>query len=276
MLLLKHGYHWIQFVSFEHEIENRKTEYYKVLMECQQNRPGENINSWLRFFLDCLISIQEKLMLKLHTQLPQSVLNPREKKIFQFIEAYPGAKSGEIALKLNIPLPSVKRILAGMIASKIISKNGTGAGTNYTAEKLVNLKSDLLMKFNSHDTEKSFTLPNKHAYIHVKKIILTPKFLWLKPDDWAMHLSNQNPVLCIEAATKSGSLYSHNYAIQAFNSPYYFQPVFTIHNTLQIPSIFINDITNENEYPINIKFKLSWQGTQLSFDVQLVYDISEG
>lgn len=40
LLLLKNGYKWIQYVSFEHEIESRKTEYYKVLMSCQAQRPN--------------------------------------------------------------------------------------------------------------------------------------------------------------------------------------------------------------------------------------------
>jgi len=31
LLLLKHGYSWIQYVSLEHEIENRKAEYYQEL-----------------------------------------------------------------------------------------------------------------------------------------------------------------------------------------------------------------------------------------------------
>lgn len=275
LLLLKQGYPWIQFVSFEHEIENRKTDYYKVLMDCQQNRPGENVDSWLDFFLARLSSIQDKLMQKLETQQSQNALNPREKKIVQFIEAYPGVKSGEIATKLNIPLPSVKRILSEMIADKIISKNGTGTGTNYTAERNVKVKSDLLMKFSSQETEKLFTLPNKHAFIEIKKIILTPKFEWKIPDEWAKYLSIQNPTITLEARTMSGGIYSQVYAVQAFNSPFYFQPVFEIHNGLQIPTSLFNEILKENEYPVDVKIKLSWEGEDFSFDVQLVYDISE-
>lgn len=276
LLLLKQSYPWIQFVSFEHEIENRKTDYYKVLMDCQQNRPGENVDSWLDFFLACLISIQDKLMQKLETQKSQSALSPREKKIVQFIEAYPGVKSGEIASKLNIPLPSVKRILSEMIADKIISKNGTGTGTNYTAERSVKVKSDLMMKFSSKETEKMFTLPNKHAFIEIKKIILTPNFEWKIPDEWAKYLSLQNPTITLEAKPMSGGIYSQVYAIQAFNSPFYFQPVFEIHHGLQIPTGLFNEVLKEKEYPIDVKIKLSWEREDLSFDVQLVYDISEG
>lgn len=276
LLLLKQGYPWIQFVSFENEIENRKTEYYKVLMDCQQSRPGENVDSWLNFFLACLSRIQDKLMQKLETQQSQNALNPREKKIVQLIEAYPGVKSGEIASKLNIPLPSVKRILSELIADKIISKNGTGTGTNYTAERNIKVKSDLLIKLTSQETEKLFTLANKHAFIEIKKIILTPKFEWKIPDEWAKYLSSQNPILTIEVGTMSGVIFSQGYAIQAFNSPFYFQPVFEIHNGLQIPTSLYNEILMEREYPVDVKIKLSWEGMDFSFEVQLVYDISEG
>ena len=63
---------------------------------------------------------------------------------------------------------------------------------------------------------------------------------------------------------------------QAFNSPFYFQPVFEIHKGLQIPTTLLNEILKENEYPVDMKIKLSWEGEDFSFDVQLVYDISEG
>ena len=39
-----------QYVSFEHEIESRKGEYYKELMHCQQQRPGEDVIAGLFFF----------------------------------------------------------------------------------------------------------------------------------------------------------------------------------------------------------------------------------
>ncbi len=54
LLLLKNGYNWIQYVSFEHEIENRKTDYYRVLRNCQAQRPNEDITEWIHFFFSSL------------------------------------------------------------------------------------------------------------------------------------------------------------------------------------------------------------------------------
>jgi len=131
LLLLKHKYIWIQYVSFEHEIENRKTEYYRILRGCQAQRPNEEITSWIGFFFDALVNIQELLLNKLKTEGTAAKLAPREKNILIFIEANPGSKSGQIAKKLGIPNPTVKRTLAEMVKNKLIEKLDTGPATNY-------------------------------------------------------------------------------------------------------------------------------------------------
>ena len=132
LLLLKNGYSWIQFISFENEIENRKSAYYKVLMDTQRNRPGENITEWLRFFLSCLSHIQNNLMLKLdQRKMDNAATNQRERKILFFIENHPGSRSGEISSKLDIPLPTAKKTLAELVEKKLLYKEGVGRGTAY-------------------------------------------------------------------------------------------------------------------------------------------------
>jgi len=132
LLLLQQGYHWIQYVSFEHEIEHRKTEYYQVLRKCQAQRPGEDVTEWIHFFLDALRNIGTQLIKKLESQGSLSQLSPREKSVLMFIGDHPGCKSGEIALKLAIPNPTVKRILADLSARNLVEKHGVGPGTNYS------------------------------------------------------------------------------------------------------------------------------------------------
>jgi len=132
LLLLKHGYKWIQYVSFEHEIENRKMDYYRVLRNCQAQRPNEDITEWIHFFFDTFGNIQKQLMIKLEGIGVESRLSPREKAILTYIENNAGCKSGEIAKKLGIPNPTVKRILPELIRKNLIEKFGTGPGTNYS------------------------------------------------------------------------------------------------------------------------------------------------
>ena len=132
LLLLKNGYKWIEYVSFEYEIENRKIEYYKVLRSCQSQRPNENVSEWVIFFFKSLKNIQSQLMQKLEKSGIETKLSPREKAIIVFIDNHPGCKSGEVAKKLNIPSPTVKRILPDLIEKNLIEKHGTGPGTNYS------------------------------------------------------------------------------------------------------------------------------------------------
>lgn len=132
LLLLKNGYKWIRYVSFEHEIESRKTAYYRVLRSCQAQRPNEEVSDWVLFFFDALLKIQKQLMQKLETKGVETQLSPREKSILTFIGSHPGCKSGDIAKKLGIPNPTVKRILPTLIERNLIEKYGSGPGTNYS------------------------------------------------------------------------------------------------------------------------------------------------
>jgi Fic family protein len=132
LLLIKFGYKWIQYVSFEHEIESRKVAYYNELRKCQAQRPGEDVTPWIYFFFDALINIQNQLMAKLNTEGIASSLSPKEKSILVFISNHPGTKSGEIATKLNIPNPTVKKIVSELVRKNLIEKYGLGPGTNYT------------------------------------------------------------------------------------------------------------------------------------------------
>lgn len=132
LLLLKNGYNWIQYVSFEHEIEHRKPEYYKVLRSCQSQRPNENVSEWILFFFDALKNIQVKLLEKLNHSGIESQLTPKEKLILRFIENNAGCQSGDISKKLGIPSPTIKKLLPSLLEKNLIVKYGIGAGTNYT------------------------------------------------------------------------------------------------------------------------------------------------
>lgn len=132
LLLLKNGYKWVQYVSFEHEIESKKDEYYRVLRNCQSQRPNENITEWISFFFNALLNIQNQLLEKLEVSGIQSQLSPKEKSILTFIGNHSGCKSGEIAKKLAIPNPTVKRILTDLLERNLLEKHGNGPGTNYS------------------------------------------------------------------------------------------------------------------------------------------------
>jgi len=133
LLLLKKDYKWIQYISFEHEIENRKSEYYRALRACQAQRTGEEITVWIEFFFSSLRNIQKQLMLKLEQSGKDAQLSPREKSILTLIQNYSGIKSSEIAEKLSIPKPTVKRILSELKTKGFIESYGNGRNVTYSA-----------------------------------------------------------------------------------------------------------------------------------------------
>jgi Fic family protein len=131
LLLRKTGYQWIRYVSFEHEIESQKTEYYRVLRACQSQRPGEDITEWVIFFLSCLRNIQEALMLKLNAYGVVQKISVKEKQLLYIIESNPGIKTSEMSRKLGVSNSTVKRMLDSLITAKLIERQGVGPGSYY-------------------------------------------------------------------------------------------------------------------------------------------------
>jgi uncharacterized membrane protein len=79
------------------------------------------------------MNVQSKLLKKLELNGNQTQLSPKEKSIITYIENHAGCKSSEISMKLNIPNPTVKRLLSNLVNMKLITKHGTGPGTNYSS-----------------------------------------------------------------------------------------------------------------------------------------------
>lgn len=131
LLLRKYGYQWIRYVSFEHEIESQKTEYYRVLRACQAQRPAEDVTEWVVFFLSSLRNIQEALMRKLDTRGVEQSISVKEKQLLYIIESNSGIKTSDIARKLGVSNSTVKRMLDKLITLKLIERLGVGPGSYY-------------------------------------------------------------------------------------------------------------------------------------------------
>ena len=271
LLLLKHGYSWVQYVSFEHEIENRKSEYYKILMQCQRQRPGEDVYPWVLFFLDCMKNIQTQLMTKLEVQTKSGKLSLREKKIYSFIENHPGSKSGEIAEKLNIPLPTVKRILTDMVKTKMLVIHGAGAATNYSIEGTATIKKDLIIRLTNAERRKDFVLKNQNSFIEIKSILLTPLFEWSDPNEWGSQLTKNG--LYIQVTCVSGTSVTVK-APTIFINPslYHFRPTIILSQPINIPADMWEKVPYKKDYPIQVIIELIGATEKFDFDVMLVYD----
>jgi len=129
LLLLQNGYSWVEYISFEHEIEKRKKKYYQALRNCQVKRPNEDITEWIEFFLDSLKNLINKLNKKL--EISDSDLSPKQKNVYIFICNNPESKISKISEGSQVPRATLKRIIKTLIEKGMIEKNGKGAGTNY-------------------------------------------------------------------------------------------------------------------------------------------------
>ncbi|MDP9041945.1 MAG: Fic family protein [Bacteroidota bacterium] len=274
LLLMKSGYSWIQYVSFEHEIENRKKEYYQKLMEAQRNRPGEDVTEWVYFFLDCLKNIQEQLIQKIAEKERRESLGVREQHIYSIVENNPGISSGEIAEKLNIPNATVKRILADMVAMRNLIVHGAGRGTSYSIAATDLIKHDVGIRLTNDQRIKEFTLPQVGAFLRIKKIVLTPLFDWKHPDEWSTRLSQNGLFITVHAVTSKGVVFHQPYSIFGYNDPSYFQPVFIVNPNIVLPDQLKTNGMYKIDYPIKCSIELSGSVDKFDFDVMLVTDES--
>ncbi len=131
LLLLQKGYNWVEFVSFEHEIEARKGEYYTTLRSCQANRPGEDVSEWLTFFLSCLENLTLKLIDKIARKGSASEMTENQKAVYTFIENNPGAQVSLLSARLGVPNPTIKKRISELLKYGLIQKYGVGRATNY-------------------------------------------------------------------------------------------------------------------------------------------------
>jgi Fic family protein len=135
LLLMKQDYKFVQYVSFENVIETKKEGYYRVLMEGQKNRGKENerIDSWIMFFLECLIVLTQRLEAKYETYSKlKTVLNERQKAVLDYIKERKAAQVGDIANQLKVySRNTLKKDLVYLVKEGLLLKTGEGRGVRY-------------------------------------------------------------------------------------------------------------------------------------------------
>jgi Fic family protein len=135
LLLLRCGYEFIQYISFEHLIEERKKKYYEALMHGQKNRGTvqENMVSWISFFLECLQMLTERLDQKYNSfKSKGNYLNDRQKKIADFIKEKQPVKLNDIRKAFeDISINTIKKDLQYLKTEDQIETAGNGKGTVY-------------------------------------------------------------------------------------------------------------------------------------------------
>lgn len=135
LILMKQGYEFMQYISFEHIIEERKEKYYKSLIEGQKNRYNDNekIDKWILFFLDCMVTLIKRLEKKYEAYKKlEKELNERQREVLKFIEETKIVSISvvEKAFK-NQSRNTLKKDLIYLVNEGLILKTGQLKGTKY-------------------------------------------------------------------------------------------------------------------------------------------------
>jgi Fic family protein len=139
LLLLRFDYQFIQYVSFENLIEQKKKAYYEALVSGQRNRntKKERINKWALFFLTSLEILISRLEQKYDVfKRKGGYLNDRQKLIKEFIEKNQPIKLGDLAKRMTkISINTLKKDLQYLKKEQIIDSIGKNKGTVYILKK---------------------------------------------------------------------------------------------------------------------------------------------
>lgn len=135
LLMLRKGYEFIQYVSLENQIEKRKKEYYRVLMDGQQNRYSEKevIDKWMVYFLECIEEIIQKLEVKYQQYKDKGpYLNERQKQVIAYMKKNEPVKLNDISKEFEIESRNtLKKDLQYFQKEGLIEMIGKGRGTIY-------------------------------------------------------------------------------------------------------------------------------------------------
>ena len=135
LLLLKNDYQFIQYVSFENLIEQKKKSYYEALMGGQKDRytDNERINSWIIFFLSSLEMLIQRLEQKYDIYKSKGgYLNDRQKRIKDFIKLEQPIKLNDLSkVFTDISIHTLKKDLQYLKTEQIIDSIGKNRGTIY-------------------------------------------------------------------------------------------------------------------------------------------------
>ena len=133
LLLLQSEYEYIPYVSLEEIIEDRKDAYYFSLRGAQRHHKTtrEDISPWIVFLLEALVTQAELARTLIERDDPERLLSERQLEVFTIFAHGIDLTPREIAARTEIPLPTIKQVLARLVTLKLIKRVGLGRATRY-------------------------------------------------------------------------------------------------------------------------------------------------
>lgn len=131
LILLKMGYEYAPYCSFESIIEVNKVGYYKSLKETQKTLQSKhpNYTPWLTFFIECLKKQQD--LLATDTDVLKTPISKSQRRILDFAESVTAFQNNDVSEQLNMNKNTVKINLKKLVELNLLEKHGIGKGTWY-------------------------------------------------------------------------------------------------------------------------------------------------
>lgn len=140
LLLLRLGYGFIQYISFENQIEHRKSGYYRALMDGQRKRKrghAEDISEWILYFLGSLLDLTRKLEKKVaDLRDAGGYLNDRQKSVLEAIRKRGISKLSDLCRTFPEVSPNtLKKDLQRLVGEGRLERIGERKGSAYRVVK---------------------------------------------------------------------------------------------------------------------------------------------
>lgn len=139
LLLMRRGYDFTQYVSFENIIEEQKEDYYRVLMDGQKNRykNTEKIDKWILFFLESLVTLINRLEAKyeIFNKLAKE-LNERQRSVLEFVKRQEIVRMSDLDEEFkDYSRNTLKKDMIYLVNEGLLMKTGERKGTRYHYQK---------------------------------------------------------------------------------------------------------------------------------------------
>lgn len=139
LLLLRAGYPFVEYVSHEQIIEQRKDQYYLALRASQQtfrtqHKPEgeqETIAPWLNFFLSVVKEQAAESLALVEESTHDDTLSPKQNTVLEYFSEIDEASPSDIAAATGVLLPTVRKALDRLIEIGKVKRVGRGRGTRY-------------------------------------------------------------------------------------------------------------------------------------------------
>jgi len=133
LLLLKAGYSYLPYSSFESIIENNKDAYYLNLRRTQKTLKDDSPNwqPWIRFFLNALKRQKDHLAQKTEVDHSYNDLPVESIKIMEYVTKNQRITVKEAEALTQIPRPTVRTRLSLLVKKGFLARHGKARGSWY-------------------------------------------------------------------------------------------------------------------------------------------------